>query len=164
MFVVRCLVVVLKNPSEAPFLVCTSLWSMLVMIFSWGGRWSWWDWHLGLYIIVMLKKLVFPRSQSDCFWQQKLFLIAVIYFFVLGKKDDYERWVPHGEGSNQGCLLGKKVTIQRLKKEALYVTFTCSSSCTLSPRPPAKKKNYCNQKFVTSFLNILDIILSVMLN
>ncbi|KAJ7388869.1 Sortilin [Desmophyllum pertusum] len=32
---------------------------------------------------------------------------------------DYEKWVPHGEGANSGCLLGKKVSLQRPKKEEL---------------------------------------------
>ena len=42
----------------------------------------------------------------------------MICVFV-GKDDEYEDWVPHGEGKNNGCLLGKKVTMRRPKKEAL---------------------------------------------
>lgn len=51
-------------------------------------------------------------------WQ----VITIDFEQVLGRacnKNDYETWVPHGEGAKGGCLLGKKVTIQRPKKEAL---------------------------------------------
>lgn len=33
--------------------------------------------------------------------------------------NDYEAWVPHAEGNTKGCLLGKKTTIKRPKKESL---------------------------------------------
>ncbi|CAH3016922.1 unnamed protein product [Porites evermanni] len=33
--------------------------------------------------------------------------------------DDYEDWVAHEGGKNNGCLLGKKVTFKRLKKQSL---------------------------------------------
>lgn len=35
------------------------------------------------------------------------------------KDDDYEKWIPHGEGAKNGCLLGRKVYILRPKKESL---------------------------------------------
>lgn len=33
--------------------------------------------------------------------------------------DDYEDWIPHGAGTNNGCLLGRKVHIRRPKQESL---------------------------------------------
>lgn len=62
------------------------------------------NWFSGMHVVSMFSAL-------------EHFLKAVC--FVLGKEDDYEGWVPHGEADKQGCLLGKKVTIQRPKKEAL---------------------------------------------
>ena len=69
---------------------------------------NWFQWLLQLYMI---------------------FIISVIYYnnyynvlFFLGEESDYETWIPHGEGKNEGCLLGKKVFLRRPKKEILYVT------------------------------------------
>ena len=41
--------------------------------------------------------------------------------FFLGGNEDYEDWVAHEGGKNNGCLLGKKVTFRRLKKQSLWV-------------------------------------------
>lgn len=48
---------------------------------------------------------------------------------------DYVDWVPHGEGTKNGCLLGRMVTIKRPKKESLcfngigYVIQQTSKCC-----------------------------------
>ncbi|XP_031571745.1 sortilin-like [Actinia tenebrosa] len=34
-------------------------------------------------------------------------------------KSDYEEWIPHGNGKNKGCLLGKKITFLRPKPKVL---------------------------------------------
>ena len=58
---------------------------------------------------------------SLCFdWPLKSFEMAPDgCCFSLGKDDDYEKWIPHGKGAKNGCLLGRKVYILRPKKESL---------------------------------------------
>ncbi|XP_032235720.1 sortilin [Nematostella vectensis] len=49
---------------------------------------------------------------------------------------DYESWVPHGSGKNEGCLLGRKVTFRRAKPDSLcyngedFVGMTAMDHCS----------------------------------